>query len=165
MTEGYDTGGHADPTRAGYGRDRIDNRQANDARPRGTDGESVGSLISGLIQDLQEMVRDEIRLARAELRDDAMTAGRGVAVLAAGALVGLTGFIFLMLGATYLLNKWVQMWIAAGIVGVVLAVVAAVCIYAGRNKLRESNFTPEQTIATLKEDREWAKQQTNSVRR
>jgi uncharacterized membrane protein YqjE len=111
------------------------------------------------------MVRDEIRLARAELRDDAMTAGRGVAVLAAGALVGLTGFIFLMLGATYLLNKWVQMWIAAGIVGVVLAVVAAVCIYAGRNKLRESNFTPEQTIATLKEDREWAKQQTNSVRR
>lgn len=167
MSEGYDIGGSADPRSAGYGRDDAFSSRN---RPSGGGGapdnqESVGTLISGLLQDLQELVRGEVRLARTELRDDAMAAGRGVATIAAGALIGLTSFIFLMLGVTYLLNKAVQMWLAAGIVGAVLAGIAAICVSAGRQRLRASNFTPEQTIDTLKEDREWAKQQISSVKK
>src|SRR3954453_8545877 len=78
--------------------------------------ESIGSLISGLLQDLQEMVRGEITLARSEVRDDLSTATKGLSSLAGAALIGVTGFIFLMLGVTYLLNQYMRMWIAAGIV-------------------------------------------------
>src|SRR5215203_4466950 len=78
--------------------------------------ETIGSLLAGLLQDLQELVRGEITLARAEVREDVASAGKGVATLTGSALVGVTGFIFAMLAVTYLLNQEVRMWIAAGIV-------------------------------------------------
>jgi uncharacterized membrane protein YqjE len=166
MSEGYDIGSQADPRSVGFGRDSGQRDHFNDGARGGPDNqESVGALISGLLQDLQELVRGEVQLARTEFREDAMTAGRALGSIAAGAFVGVTGFIFLMLGVTYLINKELEMWLSAGIVGAVLAIIAAVMISAGRKKLSDSNFKPEQTIETLKEDREWAKQQMSSVRR
>jgi uncharacterized membrane protein YqjE len=167
MSEGHDIGGQADRNAAGFGRDRPPEDRVRETRVRGGTGEqeSLADLISGLLQDLQDLVRGEIRLARTELREDAMQAGRGVALIAAGALVGLTGFIFLMLGLTYLLDKEMPLWLAAAIVGAVLAAIALACLALGRNRLKESNFRPEQTIETLKEDQEWANRQMRSVRK
>jgi uncharacterized membrane protein YqjE len=164
MSEGYDTGDRSAFQPGAFGREQTQRGQYQSMGAAG-EQESVGELISGLIKDLQELVRGEIRLARTELREDAMTAGRGVAMIAAGALVGVTGFIFLMLGVTYLLNKSLEMWLSAAIVGAVLAVIAAICFSVGKSRLSASNFTPEQTIDTLKEDREWAKQQISSVKK
>jgi uncharacterized membrane protein YqjE len=121
-------------------------------------------LISGLLQDLQEMVRGEITLARAEVRDDVSTASKGLASLAGASLVGVTGFIFLMLGVTYLLNQYMRMWIAAGAVGLALLVIAAIVASIGKSKLSATSLKPDQTIDSLKEDREWAKQQASSVK-
>jgi uncharacterized membrane protein YqjE len=125
-------------------------------------GESIGSILGGLLGDLQGMVRGEIALARAEVKEDVSTMGRAVAQLATAAIFGLTGFIFLMLGATYLLNIWMRMWIAAAIVGAVLLAVAAILGMNGKNKLSASNLKPEQTIDSVKETTEWAKQQIKS---
>jgi hypothetical protein len=47
----------------------------------------------------------------------------------------------------------------------VLILIAAILAMSGKNKLSASNMKPEQTIASLKEDQEWAKQQINSVKR
>jgi uncharacterized membrane protein YqjE len=133
--------------------------------PESTDSqESIGSLISGLLRDLQELVRGEITLARAEVRDDLATASKGLASLAGAALVGVTGFIFLMLGVTYLLNQYMRMWIAAGAVGIALLVIAAIVAAIGKAKLSATNLKPDETIDSLKEDREWAKQQVSSVK-
>src|SRR5215211_1235830 len=166
MSEGYDIGAQAGPTAAGFGRTSGHTDRVRDiGRSGANDQESVGSLLSGLIQDLQELVRGEFKLAKTELREDVSVAGRGLGSIAAGALVGVTGFIFLMLGVTYLLNKELEMWLSAAIVGAVLAIIAAVLVSVGRKKLSASNFKPEQTIETLKEDREWAKQQMSSVKR
>jgi uncharacterized membrane protein YqjE len=126
--------------------------------------ESIGSLISGLLQDLQELVRGEITLARAEVREDISTASKGLASLAGASLVGVTGFIFLMLGVTYLLNQYMRMWIAAGAVGLALLVIAAIVASIGKSKLSATSLKPDQTIDSLKEDREWAKQQVSSVK-
>jgi uncharacterized membrane protein YqjE len=125
----------------------------------------IGATLGGLLRDLQDMVRGEIALARAELREDASGISRGVMALGAAGFLGLTGFIFLMLGATYLLNIWMRMWIAAAIVGGVLLFVAAVAGISGKNRLRASNLKPDRTIASVKENTEWAKQQINSVNR
>ena len=127
--------------------------------------EGLGTLISGVIKDIQDLLRGEIQLAKTELKEDATSAGKGIGAIAAGVFVGLVGLIFLMLAATWLLDKWVQQWLAAGIVAVALLLVAAILAMSGRNKLRAGNFKPEQTIETLKEDREWASQQINSVKR
>jgi len=143
------------------------NMGARSSPPRDQDmggsGEGIGAILGGLLRDLQDMVRGEIALARAEVREEVSTAGKGVASLAIAALLGLTGFIFLMLGATYVLNMWMRMWIAAAIVGAVLLVIAAVLGKSGKSKLSATNLKPDQTIASMKENTEWAKQQINSA--
>ncbi len=129
------------------------------------EAESLGALVSGLLQDLQDLVRAEIALAKAEVKEDATTAGKAAGVLAAGGVVGLVAFIFLMLAVTFLLAIWIPLWVSALIVGVVLGIVAAILVMRGKQSLSQANLAPEQTIATLKEDQAWAKRQINSVRK
>lgn len=141
-------------------------RPAAGARPDANPAagaEGVGTLIAGAVQDLEDVVRAEIKLARTELKEDAVAAGRGIAYIAAGAIVGLVGFIILMLAVAYLLDTWLPLWIAAGIVGIALLIIAAIVALAGKSKLSASNLKPEQTIESLKEDKAWASRQINSV--
>jgi hypothetical protein len=135
-----------------------------DARyqPNDSKGESIGTILSGLLSDLQGMVRGEIALARAEVKEDVSTIGKAIGALAAAAFFGLTGFIFLMLGTTYLLNIWMRMWIAAAIVGAALVLIALILGMSGKSKLSASNLKPDQTIDSVKETKEWAKQQISS---
>ena len=136
-------------------------------RTAGGGEEGIGSLVSDLIGDLQEIVRGVVRLAKAELREDAMTIGRGAGMLAAGAFLGLIGFTFLMLGVAYVLVEEFDLdrWLAVGIVAVALLVLAAILAMVGKSRLSAANLKPEQTIESLKEDQEWAKQQVRSVKR
>ena len=135
------------------------------APPQQGSAEGIGSMLGGLLKDLQDLVRGEVALAKAEIKEDVSTAGKGVAALATAAFVGLTGFIFLMLGLTYLLNIWMRMWIAAAIVGAVLILIAAVLGMSGKNKLSGASLKPDQTIDSLKENQQWAKEQISSVKR
>jgi len=137
-------------------------RDPRDAAPN---GETLGTLVAGIVEDLQSIVRGEVQLAKTELKEDAGKLGRGAGMLAAGALVGLVGFIFLMLGVTYLLNKSMQMWIAAGLVGVVLLVIAAIVAMTGKNQMSAASLTPQQTIDSVKEDQQWASRQIKSVKK
>jgi len=128
--------------------------------------EGIGSLIAGLIQDLQDLVRAEVKLAKTELREDVQKITGAAGLLVAGGVVGLVGFIFLMLTLMYLLNEWIgRLWISAGVVTLALVIATAILVMTGRDRLRAANLKPEQTIATLKEDQAWARQQINSVKR
>ncbi len=123
----------------------------------------MGAILGELLKDLQTLVRGEIALARAEVREDLAAAGKGVASLAVALIFGLTGFIFLMLAATYVLHLWVRMWIAAGIVGGALVLLALIFAMSGKKKLSAANLKPDQTIDSLKENQAWAKQQIKSA--
>ena len=125
--------------------------------------EGLGTLVSGIVSDLQGIVRGEISLAKAELRDDATSIGQAIGSLIAGAIVLLVGFIFLMLGVTYLLNKSFEMWISAGIVGLVLLIIGAILASAGKKKMSAASLKPTKSIDSLKEDQQWASQQIKSV--
>ncbi|MBA2276757.1 MAG: phage holin family protein [Chloroflexia bacterium] len=127
--------------------------------------EGLGSMIGGIIGDLQEIVRGEVQLAKTELKEDATTIGRGTGFIAGAALIGLVGLIFLMLAVTYLLDKWVDRWVGAGIVAVVLLVIAAILAMSGRSQITAANLKPEQSIESLKEDKEWANRQIKSVKK
>ncbi|MDP9472560.1 MAG: phage holin family protein [Chloroflexota bacterium] len=118
-----------------------------------------------MIKDLQDVLRGEVQLAKTELKEDASTLGKGAGMLAVAAIFGLLGLIFTLLAVVYLLDKVVQLWIAAGIVGLSVLAIAAILGLVGKNRLSASNLKPEQTIETLKEDKEWASQQINSVKR
>jgi hypothetical protein len=129
-------------------------------------GEGIGSLVSGLLKDLQDLVRAEIQLAKTELKEDATGAGKGIGAIAAGAFVGLVGFFYLIFACIHLLDKALEeLWLSAGIVSLVLLAIAAILALNGRKKLQASSLKPDQTIETLKEDQQWAKQQISSVKK
>lgn len=146
--------------------DNDPGRRLDEMRETARDGaESLGTIVSGIVEDLQGIVRGEVQLAKTELKEDASQMGKGAGKAGAGALVGLVGFIFLMLGVTYALNLWMRMWIAAGLVGIVLLLIALALVMAGKNEIQRAGFKPEETIDSLKEDQEWASRQIKSVKR
>ena len=131
----------------------------------GSVGETLGETVSGIIENLQNIVRGEVQLAKTELKEEATAMGKGAGMVGAGVFFGLVGFIFLMLALTYLLNKALEMWLSAGIVGVALVIIAAILAMIGKNQISATSLAPRKTIDSVKEDQEWANRQIKSVKR
>ncbi len=127
--------------------------------------EGLGSLVTGIVEDLQGIVRGEVLLAKTELKEDVSVLGKAAGSLVAGALVALVGFIFLMLGVTYLINKSLELWISAGIVGLALLLIGAILLMSGKKAMSVASLKPTESIDSLKEDQEWANRQIKSVKK
>ena len=124
---------------------------------------STGDLFKRLSQQTSELVRKEVDLAKAELTEKGKTAGKGAGMFGGAGLFGLTAFLALTACLIAVLSTAMQVWLAALIVTVVYAAVAGVLALIGRRKLKEATPpAPEQTIETLKEDVQWAKNQKPS---
>jgi len=128
------------------------------AQPR--DDRSLGDLLSELVQESSTLVRQEVRLAKAELSQNAAEAGRGVASLVVGGAVIYAGLLAIIAAAIVGLGQaGVPWWLAALLVGVVVAAVGGLLVARARSALQASNLVPQETVESLKEDREWAKEQ------
>lgn len=121
---------------------------------------SVGQLISEVTSDLTTLMRQEIALAKAEVRAEAAKAGKGVGMLGAAGFAGYLVVVFLSLALMFALGALMPLGWAAVIVAVIWAVVGAVAFGKGRAALKTVNPKPEQTVETLKEDVQWAKHPT-----
>jgi len=127
--------------------------------------ETIGGLIRGILNDLRTLVKEEIALARVELRDQAVR-GRAAALsfgLAAGAL--LFGVAFLLIAAAMGIAEvagW-PLWAGFLIVAAVLSVVGFISLASGRRQLRTFHAVPEQTVTTLKENSEWIAKRLSSA--
>jgi membrane protein len=120
---------------------------------------SVSDVLQDIIGNLQQIVRDEFRLAKVEVEDKAHRAARPASILAAGAVLGLYGLGFLLLAAVYGLSLVIAPWLAALLVGAVLAIVAAILVSSGRTRLNEIDPVPEKTVQSMKENVQWTKEQ------
>lgn len=125
------------------------------------EGRSVGELISEVTGDLSKLMRQELELAKVELKAEAAKAGRGAGLLAGAGVAGNLMLVFLSLTVMWALGEVMHLAWAALIVTVVWAIVAAVLAARGRRELRNVNPKPERTVQTLKEDAQWAKTQSS----
>lgn len=124
------------------------------------DDRSLGELFSELAQETSTLVRQEVNLAKVEMSDKASRAGRHVGILAAGGAVAYAGFLAILAGVIVLLNDVMPLWLSALLVGLVVAIVGYLLVKRGLDALKREDFAPRETIETLKEDQEWAKDQT-----
>jgi hypothetical protein len=124
------------------------------------DGRSLGELFSELAQETSTLVRQEVNLAKTEMSQKASTAGKHVGVLAAGGALAYAGLLAVLAGIIALLNDVMPLWAAALLVGIVVAVVGYLLVRRGLDALKREDFAPRETIETLKEDQQWAKDQT-----
>lgn len=112
---------------------------------------SVGELVGEVSQDLSTLMRQELALAKAELKQEAVKSSKAAGLLGGAGFAGYMLLLFLSIAAWWgLANVMDQSW-AALIVAAVWAVTAAVLYAAGRNRMREVNPAPERTAETLKE--------------
>ena|SRR5829696_9829773 len=133
---------------------------ATDARDR-----PVGELVKELSSQTSTLVRKEIELARAELQQKGKVAGKGAGMLAAAAAFGLLALAALSAALIALLDKAMDTWIAALIVMALWAVVALVLAKSGQKALQRATPPAPQTVETVKEDIQWAKNPTGSAPR
>jgi hypothetical protein len=125
------------------------------------DNRSLGELFSDLARDTGTLVRQEVALAKTEMTQKATQVGKDVGFLAAGGAVAYAGFLLLLAGIAIGLGQLgVPWWLAAFLVGLVVAIVGAVLVQRGLSALRLENLAPERTMETIKEDVAWAKAQT-----
>ncbi|MFI9345196.1 phage holin family protein [Streptomyces sp. NPDC052773] len=127
--------------------------------PRGQDS-SVGELLSEVTSDVQALFRQEVELAKAEIREETAKVGKAAGVYGGAGFGGYMVALFASLAAMFGLANVVDTGWAALIVAAVWAVIAAVLFVMGRSRMREVSPKPEQTVETLKEDAQWARHPT-----
>jgi len=125
-----------------------------------TNGRSISSVFRDIVHNIQEIVRDELRLAKTELREEAAKAKDAGILLGIGALCGFFAVFFALFGAVFALSNVVPNWAAALIVAAVMAIGAGLMLASGRKRLRTVHPVPEHTVETVKESVQWAKQNT-----
>jgi hypothetical protein len=122
---------------------------------------SLGELFSDLSTQTAELIRQEMRLAKAELGIKTAGIGRQAGRLGAGAVFGLAAVIALTAAVTLgLVEAGVAPWLSAAITAALMGLVAYVLAQGALSQLKEQSFTPNETIESVKETAQWIKNET-----
>jgi len=125
---------------------------------------SLASLLSGIVGDAQVLVRQEIALARQEIREEISNAkDAGISLAIAGGVLAVGGLLLVLTLAqalAYFLH-W-PVWAGYGVVGIVLAIAGYILLSSAQRRMKQINPMPEKTVETLKENVEWIKDRTTS---
>jgi hypothetical protein len=122
---------------------------------------SVGELFSELANETSTLIRQEMALAQAELTQKASKAGKNVGYLAVGGAIGYAGLLAILAGVVIALSYFMPAWLAAVIVGAVVAVVSYVLIASALSALRTMNVKPTESVESIKEDARWLRNQVS----
>jgi len=125
------------------------------------DGPSMTSMVSGIIADAQVLMRQELQLAKVEVKQE-LTKARDAAIsfsAGAGSMVWAT--VLLTLGLVHFIN-WVTdgavpLWGCFGIVGGCMLAAGVTLFFIGKNRVENINLVPPQTAETLQENVQWLK--------
>ena len=124
---------------------------------------SVGDLVQRLSEQTATLVREEMRLAQAELEEKGKRAGMGAGMFGGAGLVALYGVGALLAAAILLIGTAIEPWLAAVIVGVVLLAVGGLLALTGKKQIdRATPPRPERAIESVQKD---ARQVKESARR
>ena len=134
--------------------------QTDDMRER-----PIGELLKELANETTTLVRQELDLAKAEMREKAGKAGPGFGMWGAAGATGLLALGSLTAFLILALDGAMPNWLAALIVGLVYSAIAGVLYVRGKHRVEEAGSpVPEKTIETVKEDVQWAKHPTTSAK-
>ena len=124
------------------------------------EGRSISDILQDVLTHLRGMVRYEVRLAKAEIREELSRALSSAIWIVAGVLVALSAWLFLLWAAAYALSTAMPAWAAALVVAMVTAAAAAVLIVGGVHRAKRIQPIPERAVESVKETLGWLKQST-----
>jgi Putative Actinobacterial Holin-X, holin superfamily III len=131
-------------------------RPAEDDRP-------LGELVQDLSRQTSTLIRQEMRLAQAELAEKGRHAGKGAGMFGGAGLVALYGVGALIAAAILGLATVIEAWIAAAAIGVGLLLIAGILALTGKKELDEAGPPkPEQALESVQQDVETVKARARS---
>jgi hypothetical protein len=145
--------GSTPPTRAGHSPVIGD----GDNGATRYEDESVPGLVRKLASDLSTLFSQELALAKAEMTAAVKDVRGGVSSMAIGGGVLYAGLLFLLGGVMLLLGYWVELPIAALIVGAVVTIIGAILLNSGKKRMQADSLKPERTIDSVKKDADLAR--------
>lgn len=134
-------------------------RAADPTKP--DDPRTLGAIVHDISDDMSRLLRQEMELAKTELKQEATKAGKGAGMLGGAGIAGHMFLVFASLALTFLLANWLPIEAAALITAVLWGVVAAILALTGKKKVQQSNPQLPTTQRTLKEDVAWTREQTS----
>lgn len=140
---------------------RLDGRRVDGTRdPLDAEGAEyrempTKELLASLFGQGKVLLQEEVRLAKAELRTEVKKVTASAGAVGGGAVLLHTGLLVFSGFLVALLDLFMPLWAAALVVSVLLLGVGAFLALGGIKKLKTANLKPEETIETLKEDKEW----------
>ena len=126
----------------------------------GEGSRSVADVLQDIVANVQTIIRSEVRLAKAEVTEEVVKAGRAAGMMAGGLVAGWFTAWFLLLAILFALATVMPMWGAALLLFVIMGILTAILVTAGKKRLKAVHPKPEKTIETMKENVEWVKNQT-----
>lgn len=127
---------------------------------------SLGELFKQLAEDSTTLIRQEVALAKAEMRENVRAATRDIAMIAVGGVIALVGVLTLTAFLVVLLGTLMaNYWLAALIVGALYLLIGGALAYTNLNNLRKNEIKPEHTIESLKEDKQWIQHEIREAKR
>jgi hypothetical protein len=121
--------------------------------------QSLQGLFADLLRDMTTLVRQELALARTEVAEKATGVGKDAGLVVAGGVLGYTGLLAMVAAAVELLAAILPRWLSALLVGAALVGGGAGLAKKGLDALRQADLTPRQTVETVRETGQWAKDQ------
>ena len=121
---------------------------------------SIGDLIGNISNDLSQLFRQEVELAKAEVKQEAAKAGKAAGMLGGAGFAGYLAVVLLSFALVFGLANVMDAGWAALIVAVIWLIVGAVLYTSGRKKLKDVDPVPHRTVDTIKEDAQWLKNPT-----
>jgi uncharacterized protein YoxC len=129
---------------------------------KGADERSVAELVQDMSQQLSTLMRDELRLAKAELSEKGKRAGMGAGLFGGAGVVTLYGVGALLFAAGLGLAKVVDGWLAALIIAVALFLIGGIMALVGKKQVSQAAPpVPEQTVQSVKADVETVKERAH----
>lgn len=122
---------------------------------------SLGELVGTATRDLSELMRKEIALAKLEIKQEVVTAGKGAGLLGGAGAIGAFGLLFFGIALAFALGRVVPLGAGFALVGAGSVLLAGGLALAGKRQLG-SLGPPTKTIETVKDDLEWAKHPTRA---
>ncbi|MFG1603824.1 phage holin family protein [Actinoplanes sp. NPDC049265] len=121
---------------------------------------SIGELIGNISNDLSQLFRQEVELAKTEIRQEATKAGKAGGMLGGAAFAGYLAVVLLSFALVFGLSNVIDPGWAALIVAALWAIVGGVLYANGRKRLKTVDPVPRRTVDTIKEDAQWLKNPT-----
>lgn len=128
---------------------------------------SIVGLLQNLRDDTATLLRQEVALAKSELKTNATRLGQHAAEIAIGGFIAYAGLIVLLIGLGHLLGVGliragldpdIAAWLAPTVVGLVIALIGWMMLAKAKKALAQDTLAPRQTIESLKSDKRWAQE-------